>query len=278
MDSAEYLAFLRKYYEWYELQQRLYAAYPLTAATAGSVNPYASFMPGMMDPRLRQEVPKQPAPVASAAHMSPFIYGIDPRAIPGAVPIDWSKCGLTRPDLKAQTPGPSSSESPSKPSTSTSAHSSPHAAAKQEVNGKRTHAESEAEALDLSVKRRRMEESRAAAEKETMHRDMMSAFGRVAQPGLSNGLHAAAAAGTPGMPMAYPMYPGMWDLAALQPGAMPGVSIPGLTANNPYAATSLSKDHGDPAVTTHIPFTLPHLTPPCTSLAERERLMSHFRL
>lgn len=268
MDSAEYLAFLRKYYEWYELQQRIYASYPLSAATAGSVNPYASFLPGMLDPRLRQEVPKQPAPLAP--HMTPYIYGIDPRALPGAVPIDWSKCGFTRPELKAQTPGPAAAESPSKASTS---HASPHHVSPKPEGSKRTHAESEAEALDLSVKRRRMEESRAAAEKESMHRDMLSAFGRVAP--LSNGLHSAA-----GIPMGYPMYPGMWDLAALQSGAMPGLAPglnPGLTPGSPYVP-SMGKEHTDPVVTTHIPFTLPHLTPPCTSLADRERLMSHFRL
>lgn len=231
-------------------------------------------MPPPVDPRaaMTSELQKQ---AMCLSPYSPYLYGADPRlAGHAAAGLDLSKymCQSTRPK---ETAGPSSS------ATETSnGHLTPPRAPER-----KRPVENENEALDLSLKKRRLAEETKT--KEAALRKESSLNAALASAGLSSaGLAAsglAAAAGgmdasrliqgsLPTHPLGLSLYPPYWGLDTMQAGAMPAVTLAGLTPSQAFM--SLPKDSNG----LQMPLGFPHLSAACAGTTERERLLQHLRL
>ena len=228
--------------------------------------------------KLGPKITGRPQGTLSHAWVPPYCYGVDPRTLPGATGFDLSKYANSK------------EKSATTSSVCAGADAPKHASPTSSSATKRPHAEPEgAEVLDLSVKKRKMEEQQRTLEKEaTLHKDTLCALGRMPGVPPTNGMlghpHAQF-----GLPMGYPP---MWDLGAFQPGAAPSTAVtaaatataaalplPGLTppaAYLPLANKDRLEVNGVPSIMN--PYGLPHLPAPCTSMADRERLFAHLRL
>ena len=275
LEGTEYLAYLRRYYEWYEYHK----LYPYLVPPT----PCASRMPPPVDPRaaMTSELQKQ---AMCLSPYSPYLYGAaDPRlAGTAAAGLDLTKymCQSTRP------------KDSSGPSSSTAETPNGHLTPPRVPERKRT-VENENEALDLSVKKRRLAEETKT--KETTLRKDTPLNPSLPGPGLPNpglGTSLAAAGGITGAggmdtsrliqgtlpthPLGLPglpLYPPYWGLDAMQAGGMPAVTLPGLTPSQAFM--SLPKDSNG----LQMPLGFPHLSSAaCAGTTERERLLSHLRL
>ncbi len=271
---------IQRYYEWYELQKM----YPYAAMLQ---SPYNRFPVPQLDPRSSATLSESHKVFYGGApsYSHPYCFGVDPRTLPGAG-FDLSKYAK---DKSASAPLNSSGvEVPKHTSPSSSSSSSSSSTGVL----KRISSQDSAEVLDLSVKKRKLDDHKRTLEKEeNMHKEALLALGRVPGVPLPNGgmvpghRHAASL----GLPVGYPP---MWDLNALQQGgaasaaaAVAAASVPhqlsGFTAQSPYlSGLPGTKDRTENGLHPGMmsPYALPHLQSPCTSLADRERILAHLRL
>ena len=257
MEGSEYLAYIRRYYEWYEYHKM----YPYLVPPS----PCGRMAPPSMDPRsslTAADFSKQAAGMCLTSPYSPYLYGMDPRMLAtaaGASAFDVNKY------MNTATRG-------GKDSTSTSSETTANGHVSPRTNErKRNTPEVEDEALDLTVKKARIgePETKSKPTENGLRKDtpLVSVDTSRLLPGTLPGTH----------PLGMGLYPQFWDLSSLPPGSIPGMSLAGLPHTTPAAAAgmfSLPKDQNG-ALRMQL---FPHLAPPCAGSAERDRMLSHLRL